>query len=219
MNEKLINNKMILNPNCSEEVFKLEGTLEEIKREILKMLDIVAEEYAMPSGKIPTEIKKMKKVIRNLKSLEELRDICFPFTCNYTTYFNPIPKENTVEVATCNNHIWDGVNRKSIFGDSGEEYHRISRVKFYDVLKGCDKYLILKRSYDEKAKYLIIEPIEDVFPQEFMNVDYVEIRNLGDYYQVIIDSYKSGYQKIKAKEASKELKERLITKYILPKEI
>jgi len=210
---------MILNPNCSEEVFKLEGTLEEIKREILKMLDIVAEEYASPSGKIPAEIKKMKKVIKNLKSLEELRDICFPFTCNYATYFNPIPKENTVEVATCNNHVWDDVNRKSIFGDSGEEYHRISRVKYYNILKGCDKYLVLKRDYDEKPKYLILEPIDGIFPPEFTSIDYVEVRNLGNYYQVILDSYEHGYKKIKAKKASKELNERLITKYILPKEI
>ena len=210
---------MILNPNCSEEVFKLEGTLEEIKREILKMLDIVAEEYAMPSGKIPTEIKKMKKVIKNLKSLEELRDICFPFTCNYPTYFNPIPEEDAVEVATCNNHIWDDVNRENILGDPAEEYHRISRVKFYNILKGCNQYLVLKRDYNEKSKYLILEPIDGIFPPEFTSIDYVEVRNLGNYYQVIIDSYKSGYKKIKAKEASNKLKEKLITKYILPEEI
>ena len=104
-------------------------------------------------------------------------------------------------------------------GDPGEEYHRISRVKYYNILKRCNKYLVLKRDYNERSKYLILEPIDGIFPPELTSIDYVEVRNLGNYYQVIIDSYKSGYKKIKAKKASKELNEKLTTKYILPKEI
>ena len=150
---------MILNPNCSEEVFKLIGNVEEVKKEVLKMLDIVESDFA--SGHRNKAISKARKTIKAIKTLEEFREIAFTFTCNYDTFFRP--DHNGISVATCNNHDWTEVNTCH----SSEDYYDIAIKRTYNKLKRGKKWVLLEiPKYDQNStenlnenfpKYLLLE--------------------------------------------------------------
>lgn len=155
---------MKLNPNCSEEVFRLTGDLESVKKEILKMIDIVEIEYKT-DGITSEEWNKIfndkRKEIKKVKSIEEFGEIIISFTCNYETYFNPdYGDDDSLWVATCNNHDWDGINK---INENDERYHEVAGYTYYLIkLKGRN-WLYLKKKYDDDiSKYpneIILETI------------------------------------------------------------
>jgi len=201
---------VILNPNCSEEVFRIHGDLETIKREILKMIDAILEDY----DRTPKEISNMKNRIKNLKSLDELKEISFQFTCNYPTYFKPNSELDYVDVATCNNHDWLNIDKEDIPGDPNSLYHEISNTAYYDIVKSTREYIVLKKESfsDEKVSYLVLEPVSGKFPPELIKLSYIDVRDIGDvYYLYYSDSH------IKCKIANKKILDKLMVNYILPR--
>ena len=72
--EKIWNNEdidEILNPSCSEQVFKLSGDLETIKEEVMNMIQVVEKDNFPPDKK---SINKLKKKIENISNLKEFED-------------------------------------------------------------------------------------------------------------------------------------------------
>lgn len=148
--------KMILSPNCSEQVFRLEGDLEEIRKEILKMIDIVEEEWTQ-EGSLDKNNKKIlddkRKEINAITDIDDFDDLIFPFTCNYETYFE-VRDDGVnigVDVATCNNSDWDDVDYVSC----NREYWDIAREVSYEVMAQDSDWIYIKRLYedDEGGKY------------------------------------------------------------------
>ncbi len=139
--------KEILNPNCSESVFKLSGNLGDIKKEVLKMLDLWQIE-AVRDGFSPRrkEIKDLKERIKNIKNLEEFEFVVFEFTCNYETYFKE--EKGDLLVATCNNHDWDDVNSSPL---SGDDYYKIAEGNHYELIFHEGGYAVAKGKYDKKG--------------------------------------------------------------------
>lgn len=135
----------ILNPNCSEEVFRLTGTLDEIKSEVLKMLDIIEDEYIDEGYKQKGELDYKRNEIKNIKSLDEFRDVIFPFTCNHETYFKP-RKSGDLDVATCNNHDWTGIDKLNMF--SQDDYRKIAGYEYYTIKIRGRNWVYIEKEYD-----------------------------------------------------------------------
>ena len=152
---KMIMKNEILNPNCSEQTFKLSGDLEEIKAEVLKMLDVVQKEY-QEDGSDRKDIKELRERIKNIKDLKEFELVVFEFTCNYETYFKE--DKGNLLVATCNNHDWDDVN---YFPLSDEYYGKIADEEYYKLIFQEDNYVIAEKSYGKKEKLIFFE-VEDI---------------------------------------------------------
>lgn len=145
-------NSEILNPNCSEEVFKLTGTLDEIKAEVQKMIDIVEDEYnsAEWSDMLDDEVNYdyKREEIRQIKSLDEFRDMIFPFTCNYETYFQPMDYDELI-VATCNNHDWDNLIKENMYDSDGGEYYKYANYRYYIVKLRGNNWVYLEKEYED----------------------------------------------------------------------
>lgn len=148
---------MILNPSCSEEVFKLTGSFKVIKDEVLKMLDILEDDERKSTNmkdkenrKYHNEYKKRivekRKEVKAVKTLEDFRMIVFPFTCNYETFFKP--DNNDLIVATCNNTDWSGIGKESM---DVEEYFNIAGYVYYELLCKGDGWIYVHLKYDEKG--------------------------------------------------------------------
>lgn len=131
---------MILQPSCSESVFRLTGNLEEIKDEVLNMLDIIKVDYKdgiNMKNKQDREwweshkkrVAYQRKEISKIKNLKDFRMIVFTFTTNYETFFKP-DKEDLI-VATCNNIDWNDLN---IIKGNDEDYHKIAGYDYYKLL-------------------------------------------------------------------------------------
>lgn len=136
----------ILNPNCSESVFKLSGGLEDIKKEVLKMLDIWQNEAKNDGyNQRKKEIKRLRERIRNIKKLEEFEFVVFDFTCNYETYFKE--DKGNLLVATCNNHDWDDVNSSPL---SNDDYYKIAKDNLYKLIFQEGNYVIAKKDFSEE---------------------------------------------------------------------
>lgn len=154
---KKMKNK-ILNPNCSEQVFKLLGDLEEIKAEVLKMLDCWQQEQRDDGDNpLKKEIKELRERIKNIKDLKEFELVVFEFTCNYETYFKE--DKGDLLVATCNNHDWDGVNHIQLSSD--DYYSRIAKEDYYKLVFQEGNYVITKEEYG-KGKLMFFEIGEDI---------------------------------------------------------
>jgi len=147
----------ILNPNCSESVFKLSGGLEEIKTEVLKMIDIWQNEAKNDGyNQRKKEIKKLRERIKNIKNLEEFEFVVFEFTCNYETYFKE--DKGDLLVATCNNHDWDDVNSSPL---SEDDYSKIAEKDYYKLIFHAGEYAVAKEEYGKK-RLLFLELGKDV---------------------------------------------------------
>jgi len=185
---------MILNPNCSEEVFRLSGTVEDIKREIINMLDCVRDEYYAESDDkwrkpILKRIRDMKKRVKAITDIDELWSIIFNFTCNYETYFRPSVDlgDIYVDVATCNNHIWDRVDKEYYPDNSDNSYYEVSGREHMKLISKGYKWVLLgemdNEDWSKITKYRLFE-IEDGFTfkdlEKAYSSDNVVVRRLYD---------------------------------------
>ena len=144
--------EFIIQPSCSEQVFKLTGNLEEIKQEVLKMLDVWQKESEENNFDIrDKEIKDLRKRIKNIKDLEEFELIIFEFTCNYETYFKKSGKD--LRVATCNNHDWDEIN---CIPESSDDYHKVAHYNYYKLIFKEGNYAVVKKEFEE-GKLIFLE--------------------------------------------------------------
>lgn len=156
-NEKLKMKTKILQSNCSETAFRLTGTLQDIKNEVLKMLDIwendeVGNSTYKTSKK--EELTELRKRINDIKDLEEFEILQFDFTTNYETYFKGDGED--LLVASCNNHDWDNVN--SEFMDS-EEYYNIREGGKYHIAFEDDKYVLAQKKDDSEDNKKVTDTI------------------------------------------------------------
>ncbi len=136
---------MIHMSNCSETAFRLTGSLDDIKNEVLKMLDIWENEDTYKDKDRKEELTELRKRIDDIKELEEFEILQFDFTTNYETYFKG--DDGDLLVASCNNHDWDGIN--SEFMDS-EEYWNIREGGRYYITFEDDKYVLAQKKDDDK---------------------------------------------------------------------
>lgn len=195
---------MILNPNCSEEVFRLEGTLEEIKSEVLKMLNIVKRDYAnVYDGKSPGQLSEEEKKrlidedkkrfsnikrqiaakskeVRKITNIKEFRDLVFPFTCNYETFFKP--ENEDLLVATCNNTDWAELNTTEVdMDEEGYGYYDITECKDYDLLCKGDDWVYV--AYNNKHPLILnMQPARD-------NATHVELMRKGERYYFVKEKF------------------------------
>lgn len=157
---------MINQSNCSEECFRLTGNLEEIKESVIKMLDAWvseqkkeeinfkeahkdgdAEPYVWWKTQL-SKVKKLKKIVENIKNISEFEGIYFPFTTNYETFFQE-DNEDLI-VATCNNENWN--EYLEFEEEKPDDYWDYARIAYYDkIVFQNEKFLILKRNGYEDA--------------------------------------------------------------------
>ena len=142
----------MLFPNCSEMVFRLTGDLEEIRKEVLKMLDVWQKESKDEGFNTrDKEINELRKRIKNIKDLKEFELIVFEFTCNYETYFKK--SGNDLRVATCNNHDWDEID---CIPESSDDYHKVAHHDYYKSIFREGNYAVVRKEF-EKGKLLFLE--------------------------------------------------------------
>jgi len=134
------------------------GSLEDIKGEVTKMIDIwisEEEEDGTISKDRTEELKELKKRIKNIKVLEEFDILKFDFTTNYETYFQS--KEGDLLVASCNNHEWSDLDVE--FMDS-DEYYGIREGGRYLIAFEDDEYILAqKRKDDDIGNFQVIDTI------------------------------------------------------------
>lgn len=152
---------MILNPSCSESVFKLTGSFKAIKREVLNMLDIAEQDYKDGCDmKVEKERKEYadykkrvdekRKEVSKIKALDDFRLVVFPFTCNYETFFKP--DKNDLIVATCNNTDWEGMDMEYLDSDKvGQGYYDIAGYENYNILCKGDGWIYVSMIDDGKG--------------------------------------------------------------------
>jgi hypothetical protein len=185
----------IYRPSCSEMTFKLTGSVDKIKSEVLKMLTIVEKDYGKSDDKEwRKESKKViaekKKEVTAVKKLEDFENIVFPFTCNWLTAF--MEQNNELIVATCNNHEWSGENEDC----EGVEYEEVDEKLGEDIR---DKVLythelkLIHNNYaiilDRRAKkYLFLGPLNQADIDEFNS----DAKRGSDAYKIVLD--KAGYR-------------------------
>jgi hypothetical protein len=157
----------MLNPNCSETVFRLEGSFKEIKKQVSNLIKWTEMEYDGSVGDGPREkltsemvkqFNEVKKQLKDAKTLEEIEQIVITFTCNYETFFKQ-SGEDVLLVATCNNYTYDNVSKF----DSNDDYWDVAGKTTYDVKEIYDGSYILKLRYDDDVPrkfplYIITEP-------------------------------------------------------------
>jgi hypothetical protein len=140
----------ILQSNCSEEVFRLTGTFQDIKKQLLNMVTAIEKDRRK-------EDPKLRKKIQAIKNLKEVEDIFIP-TTNYNTYFKQT-SDGDLMVATCNNVNWDCVN----FEPSNQSYYSIASKIYCLVLMADEKHIVLQNLYtefkkEEKNYYVLVNP-------------------------------------------------------------
>ncbi len=142
---------MIHMSNCSECSMRLTGTIQDIKNEVLKMIDIVIQEdYSKqdyPKGISKTKKKKfddMKKKIKGIKNLYEfelLDNDDFDLTSR-ATHFKETNQHNLLV----------GTSDEYDFENNLDNAHYLGQDGYYDI-KGKNKYFITF----EDDKYIIAQ--------------------------------------------------------------
>ena len=147
----------ILNPNCSEECFRLSGNLKDIKTEVLKMLDLIGGNR-----------KKLREKIKNITNLNEFENIVFEFTCNYPTYFKE--EDGGLLVATCNNHSWeDSVNFDY---EDTDRWDEIANENYYKLIFKEKNCVIAEQEYgNKKLVFLEVEEIKFEYDKTFKLIE------------------------------------------------
>src|SRR3989338_2198816 len=211
------NIKMILNPNCSEAVFKLSGSLDEIKSEVLKMLDIIEEDYRKDTDMkdkqsrewyhhLQKRLQDKRDEIKNIKHLDEFKMVVFPFTVNYETFFKP-DKDNNLMVATCSNTDWDDLNKEGI----SDEYYSIANCNYYDLVCKGKEWVRVKRIDGGKINLFNFEPING----EMLKIDNDEINvkviNVKAHTYIVLDR-KIEVREITDKEKLNQIDKALVVK-------
>ena len=192
-NELKEDENMILNPNCSEAVFKLTGSFEQIKDSVLQMLDIVDEDYKKGTNmndkkdkewyiNFKKRVAEKRKEVEKITTLEEFRMVVFPFTSNYETFFKP--DNDDLLVATCNNTDWNGMAQEYIDMDKkGFGYHDIAGYEYYNLLCSGDSWIYIS-SQEKKSTPIIfkVEHQEQLDKDDNKSIKIIQKKNL--YYYV-----------------------------------
>ena len=171
----------MLNPNCSEQVFRLSGSLEEVKAYILQMIEIVRYEYKSEgflSETLEKSIDIAKQRVKLANSTEDLEEIFFPFTCNYETFFTA--DVDGILVSTCNNHDWSIIPKVDEYLD----YWDASDIHYATLLKDDNRYLYFERTNGRRVKVLK--------PKEWSQIAVDELRSHGDIDIITKIVYKNG---------------------------
>jgi len=147
---------VILNPNCSEAVFKLKGSLDDLKHEVINMIkEMKVVILKGMDGKYKKhweeKINEKIKEVKNIKKLSDFDYFLIPFSPNYTTSFSPLGNGELL-VATCNNLDYDSVNKIPMDSDS---YWDVAKISFYMIKSmGIKKDWIVVQTENEKEVIL-----------------------------------------------------------------
>jgi hypothetical protein len=148
---------MILNPSCSETVFRLKGDLGKIKTEVNHMLDDIYTDYSTSSSDkawfndIKKQISEKREQIAKVEKLNDFENIYFPFTCNYETFFKPDGED--LLVATCNNHPWDTVE---YIPEDSDDRHKIVPKIYVRCVCAYDDWAVLDGDFSNKnSRYFL----------------------------------------------------------------
>lgn len=158
-----------LYPNCSEQVFRLSGDLEDIKAGVLQMLDIWEKEngdYDNQNGVSKRKMVELRENINKIKNVKDFEKICFAFTCNYPTFFKE--EDNSLIVATCNNHEWSegGLDYEDLDDEKYDYYDIAGKISFEAILEEDDIVVAKEKYTDTKSRYLFLNK-KDVPPYEY----------------------------------------------------
>jgi hypothetical protein len=202
--------RKVLNPNCSEQVFRLAGSLEEIKEQVINMVKLVREERR-EEGYLKTEedkkiYKDKIKEIKAIKTLDEFIDLFFDFTCNYETFFKP--NGSDLLVATCNNHTWsDSVD----YIEDSREYYDVANHRYFQIVAKEKDWILIKQDIYSNGNYtyyaLETKDVKDIAKFEFnkYNPDDIQLRKLKGKFLYYYEGKKYIFTEIKDKEKRKKV--------------
>ena len=195
---------MILNPNCSETVFRLTGSLNDIKREVLNMLkDIKENNHTNNTSyniKVEAEIQNKIQQVKAVKSLREFEDIVFPFTTNYETFFKQ--DGNNLDVGTCNNISFDSVTKHG----SNKEYYSIAKGDYWTIKLQEEKWIYVENKNTHEKK-VFKKPILDKYSGTEIQI----MKTKNGYLAIRTDKY---LEEITDKELLKEIYEKIMVEEI-----
>jgi hypothetical protein len=191
---------MILNPSCSEEVFRLRGNLEEIKTEVNHMLDDVYTDYSSDSSDKPwlenvkKQIAEKRKQIAEADKLSDFESIYFPFTCNYETFFKPDGED--LLVATCNNHPWDTVN---YIPENSDDRHKIVPKIYVKCVYAEEDFAVLDGEFSNKKHRYFLKGFNKDQIKYLQCKDTLYMRKDGDKFTVFAGTAAEVFQVIDKK--------------------
>lgn len=156
---------IVLNSNCSECVFRLTGSFEDIKKEMFNILEWTRKEYCGEVGdsevedgvkkpqplhpNIAKSIAEVKQKIEDAKTLEDFEKIVIEFTCNYETFFKEDENGDGLLVATCNNYTYDDVKKKDVY-DEDLDYYKVAGKTSYVLKNKIDGHYVFELEYKDE---------------------------------------------------------------------
>ena len=195
---------MILNPNCSEQVFRLTGSLNEIKKEVLNMLkDIKDDNHSddiVYQTKVDAEIQNKIQQVKAIKNLREFEDIVFPFTTNYKTFFKQ--DGNDLDVGTCNNIGFNSVT----FSNSNKDYYTIAKGDYWTIKLQEEKWIYIENKNTHEKK-IFKKPVLDNYDGKEIQI----MKTKNGYLAIKTDEY---LEEITDKELLKKIKEEIFIEEI-----
>jgi len=137
--------KFTLNPNCSETVYRISGTLRQIKQSMFQLIDQMKTEEGGYKHKAK-ELDLIKADIGAAHALNELEQIWIPFTGSYETFFK-VENPTTLAMAT-ERGLWSENMPSNVTEGAEEEYHKIACYWRYSLAYiDDDNNVVLKLQY------------------------------------------------------------------------
>lgn len=138
-------------PNCSEAVYRLSGSLEEIKQAVLGMIDTIQQEYK--DSKIyrwDRVCDRLRQQVRAITDISQFNTLVITFSPNSETFFRT--EDDTLLVATSNS-INHNFSHESY--EEGKSYSEASNYYYCKVLKLTKDYVVLIPTYDFGPKFVL----------------------------------------------------------------
>jgi len=140
--------KFTLNPNCSETVYRISGTLRQIKQSMFQLIDQMKTEEGGYKHKAK-ELDLIKADIGAAHALNELEQIWIPFTGSYETFFK-VENPTTLAMAT-ERGLWSENMPSNVTEGEEEEYHKIACYWRYSLAYiDEENNIVLKLQYRDE---------------------------------------------------------------------
>lgn len=178
----------LLNPNCSEMVLKLNGTLDDIKSNVIKMAKAIYEEDEDNEA-----LKEYCKNIENINNIDEFESLVINDRCDYPTVFKK--EKDSLKVGTTRNITWEDydVDYETVSTEEEDDYHEVSQNIYYKLLFREGNKIVAKEEYSKKDNTIFFEFDGYIDVSSIGNIDLYE-RKDGMYF---LDANSRKLKKIK----------------------